>query len=736
MIRFSLFSIALVFGLSLCCIAQESGIELEDIYGRNTFGVKGTREFRFSTDGQHYYRFSTQGDLLRHKLHGKGAVDTILSKQRLARTGEKTLTMQGYLMNTGEDKLILQSKRQNLYRYSYTSIPWIYDIARDTLMPVLETPVRNVSFSPDGNTLAYTRDNNLFIYDLSQGIETPITQDSVGGPIFNGSSDWVYEETFGVVRAFSWSPDGQQLAFYRFDTENAAKYTFPIYTPGDASGEQFEYVYYRPGEPVSSVSIQVYNRTTGKIQEVGKPGDATQEIYYPNMYWLKDSKSLVLYKEPRSQKRLELLLVDTHTGESKTILEENSAQYIDRSNHSVFYSFSAGDRFIYMTEKEGWRRLYLYDVASGTERLLTPFDYDVERILGVDEARNVLYCTVAEDPKERQVVAISLKDLEVRSLSTKPGWNAFAFNRDFSHYVHTFSDVHTPPEYTLYTIKGKQVEVLEDNKALKDTIQNFQFGTPEFIQIPNRDGIQLNAWVLFPKDYNAQKSYPVLFSNYGGPGSQKVTNRWGMVNSWHQYLAQQGIIVVCVDSRGTGYRGAAFKKTVYGNLGIKEMHDQMDAARWLTQTYPAMDAGRLAHFGWSFGGFMSSMAITYGADVFQTAIAVAPVINWKYYQSGYAERHMGLLKDNLLGYEKSSPMAYIDRMKGNLLLIHGTGDDNVHFRNSAIFSQALIQAGKPFDQYYYPDKDHAIAGTTTRLHVYRLMSNYLFEKLKPEGKQP
>lgn len=729
--------IALCFmGLSFTGFAQKRAIELKDIYGRNTFSAEGTRNFRFSRDGQHYYRFSPEGDLLRYALEGKQAPDTVLSVMRMARAGEKTLSLNGYQMNAGEDKIILQSNRKNLYRFSYTNIPWLYDIKKDVLRPLLNQPVRNVSFSPSGDKLAYCRDNNLYIYELEANREVQVTHDPADGPVFNGSSDWVYEETFGVVWGYKWSPDGAQIAFYRFDTSKAPRYTFPIYQPGDPLGERFSYVYYRPGEPISRVSIQVYDLLSGKIREVGPAGDDKREVYYPNIYWLKDARSLILYKEPRDQKSLEMLQVDTRTGSSRVLIQEEDPRYIDRANFPAFYSFSGGKRFIYMSEKDGWRHLYLYDIASGEARLLTPFKYDMERILGVDEKQDILYCIGAEDPRERQVMGISLKDGKARSLTQKPGWNAFAFNRDFSYYVHTFSDVNTPPKYTLHTREGKLLQVLEDNHKLQKVLDNTALSTPEFIQIPNRNGVELNAWLLFPPDYDASKKYPVLFANYGGPGSQKVLNRWGLVNPWYHYLSQQGIIVACVDNTGTGYRGTAFKKAIYGHLGILEIQDQMDAARWLAGAYPAMDARRFAYWGWSFGGFMSTMAITYGAEVFQTAIAVAPVTNWKYYQAGYAERHMGLLKNNKSGYERSSPMAYIDQMKGNLLLIHGTGDDNVHFRNSAVFSQALIQAGKTFDQHYYPDKDHAIAGTKTRFHLYRLMSQYLCDKLHPEQEHP
>ena len=733
------FSVVFVFIIYPTCFAQDSTrvqqlIQLEDVYGKNTFEARGTGNFRFSTDGAHYYQLGGQGDLLRFRLVDGKLQDTILTKRRLSQQeGVRGLSLNGHVWNEKEDLLLLHSQRNKIYRFSFTSIPWLYDIKNDSLFQLTDRPVRNVSFSPIGRQLAYCRDNNLFLYDLDTRQEIQITYASHDEGVQNGISDWVYEETFGVVQAYKWSYDGRYLAYYTFDMSQVPTHTFPIYDAKSLAEENYSYRYYRPGEPIAKVSIHIYDLHTGKTQLGDKRDEA--EYYYPRIYWAKDSRSLFIYKMPRNQKSFEIGQVDMQNVIYKTVLTERDKRYIDRATFDAFYSFADEKRFIYMSEKEGWRRLYLYDLDKNKEIPLTPFSYDTDRLLAVDEKGGKLYCSVAEDPRERQVLSIGLSKGGIQRLTDTSGWNTLSFNRTFTHYIKTFSTIDTPPVTALYSVKGKAVITLEDNAELRDTLRYFRLSAPHFLQIPNRHGVDLNAWILYPPDYREGAKYPVLFANYGGPGSQRVTNSWGMVNFWYQYLAQQGIIVVCVDNTGTGYRGADFKKAIYGRLGIREIEDQMDAARWLSDRYRTVDSTRIAYWGWSFGGFMASMAITYGADVFSTAVSVAPVTHWKLYQSGYAERHMGLPKDNPEGYARSTPMAYIDRMKGDLLLIHGTADDNVHFRNSAIFSQQLIKAGKQFEQYYYPDKDHAIAGTQTRFHLYRLMTDYLIKKLKKDNEQ-
>lgn len=734
--RFILYLFALLSIPLHVCRAQDRPdglrrIELEDVYGKNTFEAKQTRGFRFSADGVHYYQMSDNGDLLRFDLRKGHLVDTVLSRRKITRKGDVPLSLYGATWNRTEDLLLLHSQKKNIYRFSFTSIPWVYDLKKDSLFRLTDRPVSNVSFSPSGRQIAYCRENNIYVLDIDTKRETQLTQSAVYGAVQNGVADWVYEETFGVVQAYKWSGDGRYLAYYEFDTSQVPTYTFPLYASKSTDQENYAYKYYRPGEPISRVRIHIYDLETGKVQWSSIPDQ--EEYYCPRIYWSKDHRSLYIYRMPRNQKSVEVGVVDITKATYTTVLTEQDERYIDRATFDAFYSFADGNRFIYMSEKEGWRKLYLYDQRSKQETCLTPFLYDVDRLVGVNEKDGMLYCSVAEDPKERQVLAVDIDKSVIKPITTSAGWNTLLFNSDFNYYLKTFSTVTSPPEYTVHNISGKEITTIEDNAGLKDTLQRFALSSPNFLRIPNRKGTELEAWVLFPPDYTEDKKYPVLFTNYGGPGSQRVMNQWGLVNFWHQHLVQQGIIVVCVDNTGTGYRGTAFKKAVYGQLGIQEIEDQIDAVGWLTKRYPSMDSSRVAFWGWSFGGFMSSMAITYGADVFSTAVAIAPVTDWKLYQSGYAERHMGLPEDNPEGYEKSTPLAYADRMKGNLLLIHGTADDNVHFRHSAVFSQNLIAKGKQFEQYYYPDKDHAIAGTSTRFHLYRLVTEYLMKTLKVEN---
>lgn len=706
--------------------AQNLKIELEDIYGKNTFAAKGVEGFRFAKDGLHYFEMK-QGSLLRKRITDGKTVDTLVKYGALKTTEGTRIAVTGYVMNAAQDMLIFHTARKNRYRYSYSSIPYVYHLHSKQLKKLSAVPVMNVSFSPANNKIAFTRDENIFIYDVATGEEEQITFDKNGNSFINGQSDWVYEETFGVVQGYKWSYDGNKIAYYRFDQSATPTYTFPMYAESKTVQENFSYKYYRPGENMPLISINVYDLEKKTARTIS---ESELNTHIPRVYWAKNSQYLYTFKMSRDQKRLDLLKINIANGNHLTLLKEESNQYVDKSLLDNFYSFNNSSEFIYMSEKEGWRKLYHYHEKTEEEvPLINNSSYDIEDLIGVDEAKKKIYYTAATTPQERHFYVSTITGKAVKQLVKQSGWIDVILSPTKDYFLGTSSDVDGPPEIAIYNIESKKINTLENNQALKEKLDHYSLNKPTFIQIPNRDGIMLNSWMLLPTDFSPTKKYPVLFANYGGPGSQRIINKWGYMNFWYRMLAQKGVIIVGVDNTGTGYRGAEFKKAVHGNLGIKEMDDQIDAAKWLITKHSYMDATRIGYWGWSFGGFMSTMAITYGADVFKTAIAVAPVTNWAYYQAGYAERHMGLLENNGMGYEKSSPIKYIHNLKGNFLLIHGTGDDNVHFRNSAILSQSLIKSDKKFDQYYYPDKDHSMSDNTTRLHLYRLMTAYLLDKL-------
>jgi dipeptidyl-peptidase-4 len=546
----------------------------------------------------------------------------------------------------------------------------------------------------------------------------------------------VYEEEFGFTKAFYWSPDGKKIAFYKFDESKVKEYTLTYYD--ELYPKLYTYKYPKAGEDNSFVNIYVYHLENNETIQMDTGKETDQ--YIPRIKWTNDPNILAIQRLNRLQNELDILLTNVHSGESRIMYSEVNPYYIDITDNLTF--INENDKFIITSEKDGYNHIYLYSIEGKLIKQLTSGDWDVMNVYGYDEEnKRIFYQSAEESPLDRSIYFVDLKGKR-KKISKSEGTNSASFSDNFKYYINTFTDVNTPPYITVNNAKGDEIRILEDNKELLEIMGNYQLGEFSFFQIsspeftlPDGEQVDLNAWQILPPDFDATKKYPVLLTIYGGPGSQEAVNAWGYFNYfWYHLLAQQGFIVVSVDNRGTGARGEVFKKMTYMELGKYETLDYIETAKYLG-SLEFVDKERIGIFGWSYGGFMAANAITQGADYFNTAVAVAPVTNWRYYDNIYTERFMRKPQDNASGYDNNSPINHVDKLKGNLLLIHGSTDDNVHFQNSMDMITALVKANKQFDFMVYPNKNHGIYGGNTRYHLFKKINDYLFTHMLDNDKR-
>ncbi|GAB4248276.1 MAG: S9 family peptidase [Vicingaceae bacterium] len=633
------------------------------------------------------------------------------------------LKFSDYEFSADETKCLLSTETESIYRYSSKSKYYVYDFTTKKIIPVSNgEKIMYATFSPKGDKIAYVKNNNLYFTDLTSNIDIQITKDGEKNKIINGASDWVYEEELELVRAFEWSPDGNKIAYFRFDESEVKEWLMKKY--GNLYPDEVRFKYPKAGEKNSKVSVHIFDLQKNTTIKAEIPYDFE---YISRINWTNDSKNLALQTLNRFQNELNVYLFDITTKKGKSIYKETSDTYVEVPK-THFLKLS--DQFIISSEKDGYNHLYLYDINGNPINQITKGNWDVTDFYGIDEKTKTVYFQSAEvSPLERHVYKINLDGSGKTKLTQKKGVNEANFSTTFSYFINYHSDANSPYFITLHNNSGKLIEVLEDNKALKEKMDSFNLSPKEFFSIKNKQGMALNAWIIKPKDFDENKKYPVFMFVYGGPGSQTVEDSWGSMNYfWFQYLAAQGYIVVSVDNRGTGARGAYFKKLTHKQLGKYETEDQIAAAEYLA-SLKYVDGKRIGIFGWSYGGYMSSLCITKGAHIFKMAIAVAPVTNWRFYDSIYTERYMQTPQVNAEGYDNNSPINHVEKLKGKYLLIHGMSDDNVHYQNTAEMTTALIKADKQFTQFSYPNKNHGIYGGNTRYHLYKMMSNFIFENL-------
>ena len=715
---------------------SQQAITLEDIWQRYTFFPRTVPGFNFMNDGKHYTRLEG-GQIQEYDLTTGERTRTILDAALLKGLDGPP---DAYEFSEDEERIILVTETEPIYRHSTKAFFYIYDRTAETLTPVdPESKQRLATLSPDGQRVAYVLDNDLVVKELASGQITRVTTDGAINRIINGATDWVYEEEFGEDRGFFWSPDGKRIAFYRFDETQVPEFTMTNYRD-DLYPEQVTFKYPKVGEPNSEVSIHIYDLDSGqtsRVLAVNQGGnDPAGWEYVPRIKWTQDPDQLCVFRMNRHQNDLELLLVDAQSGRQSSLLREKSEYYIDIHDNLRF--LNDGKHFVWTSERSGYNHIYLHRLKGGEPEALTSGDWEVTDFYGVDEANGQLFFEAARrDPMQREVYLKSLRGKDApRPLAAAPGYNSANFSETFDYFVLSQSSIDSPPTYRVMDRMGVAVRTIEDNARLRERQQSYGVQPVEFFQFETSEGVSLNGYHIEPAGKVPGQEYPLLMFVYGGPGSQQVLDNWrGQNYWWFQMLAQQGFAVACVDNRGTGGRGEEFKKMTYLELGKYETIDQIEAAKYLAGL-DHIDAARIAIFGWSYGGYMSSNCILKGSDVFRAAIAVAPVTNWKWYDTIYTERYMRTLRENPDGYRNNSPIYFADQLKGNYLLVHGMGDDNVHFQHTAEMANALIMANKQFDTYFYPNRNHGIYGGPTRLHLYTKMTDFLNEKLKndPMGK--
>ncbi len=706
---------------------RTKSITLEDIWKDYTFRVKSVPGFNALQDGKRYTQIDKEeNDRQVIRIYGleKGKREKdLFDNSRHLFDGSK-ITIDAYTFSRDEKKILLFTESRSLYRRSILSRVYIYDIKSGALQLLDTAHVLHAGFDPEGKKVAFVKENNLYYRDLHSGKTTAVTHDGRKNEIINGNCDWVYEEEFQFTKAYEWSPDGKYLAYYRFDERQVPQFSMDMFTGLYPEANTFKYP--KAGEPNSIVQIRFYDLHTDHtdMADIGMETDQ----YIPRIKWSHDPEKLCILRMNRLQNKLEYLLTDAATGRAEVVYVENNPYYIEINDDLHFLPDNRS--FIFSSEQSGYNQLYRWDWVESKLTRLTEGSFDVDALAGVDMKRKLVYYTAAlPDPVQRKLYAVGWNGENNRLLTEEDGTHQITPVAGYNYFLDKHSTLTTPPVFYLRNATGKIVRVLEDNKDLRQKMEEYTFGNIRLTQFPGDSGVMLNAWVITPPDFDERKKYPVLMYQYSGPGSQMVADRFPVGDYfWHHMLATKGYIVVCADGTGTGFRGEAFKKKTYLQLGRYESDDQIAVAKHLG-TLPYVDKERIGIWGWSYGGFMSSICILKGNDVFKTAIAVAPVTNWRYYDNIYTERYMRRPQENESGYDQNAPDKMAGRLKGKFLLVHGTADDNVHFQNAVMLVDALIKNNKDFDSEFYPNKAHGISGGVTRLHLYRRMTRFIEDNL-------
>ncbi len=710
------------FLVSLQLYAQD--ITVEQIWKKYEFYPKGVEGFKSMKDGEHYTKMNEEGSIVKYKLTDPTDAGTLLVNGNSLIYKEAMIAFEDYEFNFDETKILFMTSIVPIYRRSFTAIYYLYDISTKQLMPLDEKhqPQSLAEYSPDGKSVSFIYGNDIFVKQVANGKVVKLTEDGKRNKIINGTTDWVYEEEFSITKGYDWSPDSKWIAFLRFDEKEVKEFNLTFYN--ELYPTEYKYKYPKAGEDNSKVTAHIVNVSNGKITPV-KLGEYE---YIPRLSWSKTANKLILQTLNRHQNNLKYHLVDLSSKKmtQKMFFEEKSTTYVEIDNNLMMRK--DGNSILRTSEIDGFNHIYQLDF-NGTSSQITKGNWDVIDLYGIDESTNTVYYSSAEvSPMIKTIHSISTNGSNYKLLSLPMGVSDAEFTTGMKFMVLSHSDANTPPFYTLNKNDGSLVRMLEDNKALKSKLGNLALSKKEFITF-DVNGNKLNGWIMKPANFNSTKKYPVYMTLYGGPGHNEVVDAWDNSDyMFHQLLTQKGYIVACVEPRGTLYRGAAFKKSTYLQLGKLETEDLIASAKVL-QGYPYVDANRIGVMGWSYGGFMASLAITKGADVFKMAVAVAPVTNWRNYDNIYTERFMRTPKENADGYDANSPVNFVQLMKGKFLLIHGAADDNVHYQNSMELINAMVKADKQFDLFIYPNKNHGIYGGNTRNHLFKMILDFVEENL-------
>lgn len=730
--------LSLLMILCLCvCLGYAQQVTLNDV-ARGTYRTEGIYGIKPMLDGEHYTQISRDGKkIVKYSFKTGKEVATVFDVETAR--NHTLRSFDDYIMSPDESKILIQTETKPIYRRSFTAVYYIYNVRNNTLEPLSDGGPQQVPlFSPDGNQIAFVRDNNLFLVKLLFGnSESQVTKDGKFNEVLNGIPDWVYEEEFGFNRAFDFSADSQMLAYIRFDESQVPMYSFPWYkgmAPALNEYEvypgEYEYKYPMPGIDNSKVTVHTFDIKSRVTRQMDLPLDV--DGYIPRIKFTNDENALAIMTLNRHQNRFDLYLANPRSTLCKLIIRDEADQYIKESAYADIRFYP--NHIVMMSERDGYNHLYLYTAGGNLVKQITQGKYEVKNFLGWDEKANTFYYQSNEgSPLRSAIYKIDAKGRKTK-LSAKEGTNSAIFSHTMKYYINTFSNMQTPPVITINDNTGKQLTTLVDNQKLVQKVATLNMPIKEFFTFTTRDGVELNGWMMKPANFNPNQKYPVIMHQYSGPGSQEVLDEWRIGarsdgGMFEAYMAAQGFIMVCVDGRGTGGRGAEFEKCTYLSIGVKEARDQVETALYLG-TLPYVDSNNIGIWGWSYGGYNTLMSMSEGTPVFKAGVAVAAPTDWRFYDSVYTERFMRTPKENMEGYNASSAILRADKLNGELLLIHGTADDNVHLRNASEYSEALVQADKQFDMHIYTNRNHGIRGGNTTKHLLTRVSNFFIEHLK------
>ena len=730
--------LSILMMLCLCVLlGNAQQVTLQEV-ATGAYRAEGIYGIKPMLDGEHYTQISRdRKKIVKYSFKTGKEVATIFDVSTARNITLKSFD--DYIMSPDESKILIQTETKAIYRRSYTAVHYIFNVRNNTLETLSDGGPQQVPlFSPDGNQIAFVRDNNIFLVKLLFGnSESQVTKDGKFNHVLNGIPDWVYEEEFGFNRAFDFSADGTMLAYIRFDESEVPMYSFPWYKGLKPSLDEYsvypgayEYKYPMPGVDNSKVTVHTFDIKSKVTRQMDLPLDA--DGYIPRIQFTDNPDVLAIMTLNRHQNRFDLYFANPRSTLCKLVVRDEAEQYIKEEAYGnmTFYP----ENFVMMSERDGYNHLYLYSAGGNLIKQITKGEFEVKNFIGWDKKTNTYYYSSNEgSPLRTAIYKIDAKGRKTK-LSSREGTNSAIFSKSMKYFINTFSNISTPPLITINDNTGKELITLVDNQRLKDKVASMTLPSKEFFSFKTSEGVELNGWMIKPANFDPNKKYPVIMHQYSGPGSQQVLDRWNIGSRsdngmFEAYMADRGFISVCVDGRGTGGRGAAFEKCTYLNLGVKEARDQVEAALYLG-SLPYVDAKNIGIWGWSFGGYNTLMAMSEGTPVFKAGVAIAAPTDWRFYDTVYTERFMRTPKENMEGYEASSAMNRVNNLHGALLLMHGTADDNVHLRNASEYSEALVQADKQFDMHIYTNRNHSIRGGNTTKHLLTRVTNFFIEHLK------
>ena len=717
-------------------IQAQQKVTLRDI-AQGTYRAQGISGLKPMLDGEHYTQISSDHKrIVKYSFKTGEEVGTLFDVTTARDCDLKSFD--DYILSPDEKLILIQTETKPIYRHSFTAVYYIYNVKNNKMEPLSNNGPQQVPlFSPDGNQIAFVRNNNIYLVKLLFGnSESQVTKDGEYNHVLNGIPDWVYEEEFSFNRAFDFSADSKMIAYVRFDESAVPMFSFPWYkglapekTSYTTYPGAYEYKYPKAGEVNSKVSVHTYDIKSHVTRKMDLQIDS--DGYIPRIKFTSDPEKLAIMTLNRHQNRLDLYMANPRSGLCKVAIRDEAEQYIKESAYSNIKFYP--EHIVMMSEKDGYNHLYLYTIAGNLVKQITKGQFEVTSFLGWDQKANVFYYASNEgSPLRTAIYKIDGKGKKTK-LSTRTGSNSAIFSTNQKYYINTFSNISTPTLITLNDNRGKELTTLLDNSKLKAQTAQLNMPQKEFFTFRTSSGVELNGWMMKPANFNANKKYPVILHQYSGPGSQQVIDRWGIGSFgdgglFEAYMCDKGYIMVCVDGRGTGGKGAAFEKCTYLQLGVKEAEDQVETARYLG-TLPYIDGKRIGIWGWSFGGYNTLMSMSDGSGAFKAGVAIAAPSDWRFYDTVYTERFMRTPKENAEGYDAGSAIKRAPQLKGSLLLIHGTADDNVHYQNCAEYSEALVQAGIQFDMQVYTNRNHGIFGGKTREHLMNRVANFFIQNL-------